>query len=80
MKSRQSTSVGSDRPRASRNPANALNSASWRLIVALDRPAVTNATITRPDASRTFAAGMETAFLIVVNREAILRRTHRIHG
>src|SRR5438445_662445 len=53
MKSRQSTLVGSNRPRASRNPANALNSASWRLIVALDRPAITNATITRADASRT---------------------------
>jgi hypothetical protein len=38
MKSRQSTSVGTARPRASRNPANALNSASWRLIVASTDP------------------------------------------
>src|SRR5450755_302167 len=58
MKSRQSTSVGTARPRASRNPANALNSASWRLIVALDRPAAFNATITRPDAPRTAVACM----------------------
>ena len=54
MKSRQSASVGSAWPRASRNPANALNSASWRLIVVLDLPAAFNAATTHADASGTF--------------------------
>ena len=57
-KSRQSASVGSAWPRASRNPANALNSASWRLIVVLDLPAAINATITRADTSRISTASI----------------------
>jgi hypothetical protein len=68
-KSRQSASVGSAWPRASRNPANALNSASWRLIVVLDLPAAVNATITRADASRRFAASIGIGLLLVVNRQ-----------
>jgi hypothetical protein len=43
------------------------------LIVAIDRPAAINATITRPDASRT-AVNCMRIDLPVVNRETILRR------